>query len=531
MYPIFQQTEHYTVTEQLLPMSDGICLYTRCTVPTSAEKCPAVFIRTPYDAARKGIPCEIDRDVEAVFAANGYAVVRQHCRGSGDSEGFCLPYSEKERTDGLDTLERIRKMPFYNGEIFLWGGSYLASVHYLYLDAAPADIKGAVFAIQTDRMYFHKYRNGCCYDPVGNTNWYLDRIRRKYPEQDRSQVNKRPYLGIMPRVIGTDIPRFTDMQRNDQYNDFWKADHRTHFAENLKLPVLFLDGWYDFYLGGMCSMWQRLSDETRKKSAFLIGPWGHSTKTARNCPYPLPDGDIPVDYAVQWFESIRQKTQYPYAQTGKINYYSIGGGKWSVADTFSPTQQEKTLYFHKDLTLGAEPSLDNGHITYRYDPDHAPGCFRHNSLFPGHEPNSVPGVVTFLSEPLEAELSCYGPVRWHMTVSSDCDDTAFFFRVSFVEDGTSYNLTQVITSLSHIAPDCHAGMPVTIDLDTTPIAFTLKKGSRIRVDISSHSDIYVPHANIKGHWAEVTETKISHNTLHLKNAHITLPADPRVSPE
>ena len=286
MYPIIQETEHYTITEKLLPMSDGIRLYTRCTVPKSTAKCPTVFIRTPYDSPKNGTPCTIDKDVEAVFVSAGYAVVRQHYRGTGDSNGFCLPYSEKERSDGLDTLALIREMPFYNGEIFLWGGSYLASVHYLYLDTAPADIKGAVFAIQTDRMYFHKYRNGCVYDPVGNTNWYLDRIRRKYPAQDRSQVDKRPYINIMPRVIGTDIPRFADTMRNDHYNDFWKNDPRTHLIENLKLPVLWIDGWYDFYLGGMYTMWQRLPEKTKSKSAFLIGPWGHATQTAKNAPIP-----------------------------------------------------------------------------------------------------------------------------------------------------------------------------------------------------------------------------------------------------
>ena len=52
----------------------------------------------------------------------------------------------------------------------------------------------------------------------------------------------------------------------------------------------------------------------------------------------------------------------------------------------------------------------------------------------------------------------------------------------------------------------------------TPIAFTVKKGSKIRVDISSEGGIYVPHANVKGHWAEVTETKIANNTLLLKDS-------------
>ena len=520
MYPIFQELENCRITEQLLPVGDGTRLYTRTIVPRGAEKYPIVFIRTPYDTARNGVPYTQISDVEERYIRAGYAVVRQHCRGTGDSEGICIPYAN-ERADGLDALEQVRKLPFYNGEIFLWGESYLTSVHLLYLNTAPADVKGAVLAIQTDRMFFHKYRNGCCYDIVGNTNWYLDRLRRQYPDQDRSRIGERPYKDIMLRAVGENPPGYADMQRNDTYNDYWKQDPRTTLMENLKLPVLFLEGWYDFYLGGMFSMWQRFHPEGKARSAFVVGPWGHSTRTARNCPYPLPNGNIPEDSAVQWFDSIRRGTPYPYAETGKLTYYSLGSGSWYTEPQSQPAPEK--LYFGEGLKLTGTPLSRDLQITYRYDPDDAPGCFRHNGIFPGHQPNTVPGVITFLSEPADTDREYFGSVRWHMTVSSDCEDTAFFFRVSLVEEGVSYNLTQGITALSHIKPDYSAGMPVTVDLDTTPMAFTLKKGCRIRVDISSHSDIFLPHPTVRGHWAEVTEARVANNILHLKEAYIALP--------
>ena len=520
MYPIIQALDSCLITEQLLPMRDGVQLYTRTVVPKGDGKYPIVFIRTPYDTARKGVPCPPLSDGEAEFVNAGYAVVRQQCRGTADSEGICIPYVN-ERKDGLDTLAQIRKFPFYNGEIFLWGQSYLTSVHLLYLDTAPEDIKGAVLAIQTDRMYFHKYRNGCCYDVVGNANWYLDRLRRQYPQQDRSRLDERPYMDIMSRAVGKDVPAFTAMMQNNCYNDFWKNDPRTQLMENMKLPVLFLEGWYDFYLGGMFSMWQRMHPDGKSRSAFIVGPWGHSTRTARNCPYPLPNGNIPTDHAVQWFNSLRQNTPYPYAQTGKLTYYSLGSEDWYTESASQPASVK--FYFSEDRKLSQVPLAQDLRITYRYDPDDAPGCFRHNGIFPGHEPNSIPGVITFLSEPADTRCQFFGPIRWHMTLSSDCEDTAFFIRVSIVENGISYNLTQGITSLSYIAPDCRADMPIPVDLDTTPIAFTLKKGTRLRVDISSHSDIFAPHPNIKGNWAEISECKIANNTLHLKDAYIALP--------
>ena len=522
MYPIIQETEHYTITEQRFPMSDGVKLYTRITIPKCAKKCPTVFIRTPYTPASNGVPAPIDPNLELPYIRSGYGVVLQHCRGTGDSEGTCIPY--EERSDGLDTLALIRNLPFYNGEIYLVGQSYLSTVHLLYMDTAPADIKGAALAIQTDRMYFRNYRGGCCYD-FCNFSWWLRMMRRQFPNPKLDNALVRPYKDIMQRAVGEDVPAYTACLLNDTYTDFWKNDPRTHLMENWKIPLLLTEGWYDFYSDGMFSMWERLPEDTKAKSAFVVGPWGHATKIAKNCPYPLPDGDIPADFAVQWFNSIRQNKPYPYAETGKVNYYSIGGGKWDVSDFPQPAAGTKKLYFRKDHVLSDTACDRDERIAYVYDPEVRPGCFRHHGIFKAHAPNSVPGVISFLSVPVAEEQSFYGPIHWHMDVSSDCEDTAFFIRVYLMEDGESYNLTDTITSLSHLQPNYRPNDILTLDINTPPIGFTLKKGSSIRVDIASHSDIYVPHANVKGHWAEVTETKIANNTLHLKDAYIALPIE------
>jgi len=100
-------------------------------------------------------------------------------------------------------------------------------------------------------------------------------------------------------------------------------------------------------------------------------------------------------------------------------------------------------------------------------------------------------------------------------VRSDCEDTCFFMRVYLVENGESYNLTETLSTLRHVKKDYHPGETLTLDLLTTPISFTVKRGCALRVDVSSDSTIYSPHANVSGHWAEVTETRIAHNTLLL----------------
>jgi len=511
---MYNENETVRVTEIYVPMDDGVKLYTRVMVPSGVEKCPVVFIRTPYEKAHDGMPHSIQACAKNEYIQNGYAVVLQHCRGTGDSEGICIPYHH-EREDGLRTLEYIRRLPFYDRAIYLYGRSYLTTVHLSYLNTEPEDIKGALFEIQTDRMYFRNYRNGCC-ARFCNIDWWLSMMKRQYPEPKIEGSEIRPYKDIMKRLVGEDVPEFTDCLLHDEYDDFWISDPRTDVIDHLKFPVLFTEGWYDCYTDGMFSMWERLPEETKKTSAFVVGPWSHGTKVSERAEYPLPKGNIPDDYVVQWFNHIRDDKPYPYAECGKVNYYSVGGERW-YRDLYPCEESAQyRLYFNGDHSLSVQP-LIKGELSYRYDPEERLDYFKYykvfGDIFKANKAEDCESVVSFVSPPFEEEQCIYGRIRWHMKVKSDCEDTAFYIRIYFMEDGEAYNLTDTITSLSHIDKNYRAGEEMLIDLELPPMGFTVKKGNRIRVDIASDGNIYVPHSNTKDHWAEVTETKVATNTL------------------
>ncbi len=508
------------ITEKMLPMPDGVKLYTRIIEPCDGkEKHPIVFVRTPYGNVLTGTEADSTQYKIDLFIENGYAVVSQHCRGKIKSEGECTPYEERE--DGLATLEYIRKLPCYNGEIYIYGLSYLTTVHMTYLDTNPEDIKGAALDIQTDRMYFRNYRNGCCYNWC-NVNWWFGMLDRVYPDAKREGIFTRPYKDIMKRAIGEDYPPYTDMLLNDKYNEFWKNDPRTYSIDNLKIPVLLSEGWYDFYTEGMFSMWERLPQATREKSAFVVGPWGHDTKVGKNAQYPIENGELPADFVVEWFNSIRNGESFKYAEKGKVNYYSLGSGEWRVKDYPTTSESIKKLWFGAENKLSEIPLSTTGKITYEYNPEEPVACFEYLNVYEAKPMYSIPGVISFVSDAFTEETAFYGKVRWRMDVSSDCEDTAFFMRVYMVEDGKAYNITETITSLSNINPDYTPNERLTIDIETPPCAFTLKPGCAIRVDISSDGGKYVPHANVKGHWAEVEECRIANNTIYLDNAYIEL---------
>ncbi len=518
MYPIHTKNDFVSVTELYVPMDDGIRLYTRIALPKGKDKCPIVFIRTPYEKAHNTLAHDISLYETDEYIKHGYGVVLQHVRGRGDSEGKCIPYIERE--DGLCSLKFIRTLPCYNGEIYLYGRSYLTTVHLCYLNTRPPDIKGAVFDIQTDRMYFRNYRNGCCYD-FCKIDWWASMMKRTYPDYNLDGTLTMPYKDVAKRVFGEDVPQYTALLLNDTYNDFWKNDPRENVVDYIDFPVLFRDGWYDYYTEGMFDMWRRLRCDIKEKSAFVVGPWGHDTRVSDKAALPIKNGNLPADHIVDWFDSIREKRGYKYASCGKVTYHSVGGDKWESEIFPYESERKLRLYFSENRELSSKNT--DGEITYRYNPQNKNKCFEYGTIHQAAEAGIRDDIISFISEEVEEDCDFFGNIRWHMDVSTSCDDTAFFIRVHFIRDKKAYNLTETITTVLNANPDYKRGEKLTLDLLTPPIGFTLKKGDRIRVDISSNGSIYVPHSNLRCHWAKAPKTRIASNTIYMKNAFIEIP--------
>lgn len=113
-----------------------------------------------------------------------------------------------------------------------------------------------------------------------------------------------------------------------------------------------------------------------------------------------------------------------------------------------------------------------------------------------------------------------GSIHVNLSVLSDCEDTAFSAKIMEVmEDGKAYNIRTGITTLEYGASDkgayaCNEGTAADITIKMWDVAWKFKKGSRIRIDISS-SDFpqYAAHSNQKGCWAEIKENKIAHQKI------------------
>ena len=83
-----------TIKEFMLEQPDGVRLYTVLQLPEPEGKFPLIIVRTPYAAT------EVDLESLKTEDTHGYAILHQHCRGTGKIEGICIAY-QNERKDGL----------------------------------------------------------------------------------------------------------------------------------------------------------------------------------------------------------------------------------------------------------------------------------------------------------------------------------------------------------------------------------------------------------------------------------------------
>ena len=130
--------DDFTVREEMIPMRDGVKLYTLILTPKKTQgPLPILLERTPYDATRalgRSATNALAVTMGARYLGGGYIFVEQDIRGRFKSQGayamYRVPRGEfnrtttDETTDAWDTIEWLVKNVPNNGRVGVWGTSY-----------------------------------------------------------------------------------------------------------------------------------------------------------------------------------------------------------------------------------------------------------------------------------------------------------------------------------------------------------------------------------------------------------------------
>ena len=133
---LLQAAQPYEVTIEhaSAKMRDGVTLRADIYRPKADGQFPVLLQRTPYNKSG-----EVAFGLKA--AASGYVVIVQDVRGRYTSEGDFYTFRH-ESNDGYDTVEWAAALPYSNGKVGMWGGSYVGATQMLTAIAHPPHLAG-----------------------------------------------------------------------------------------------------------------------------------------------------------------------------------------------------------------------------------------------------------------------------------------------------------------------------------------------------------------------------------------------------
>ncbi len=506
--------------EKMLPSEDGVRLRTWFYFPEKMEgPYPTIAVRCCYV-----MQAELLELKAKAFNRKGFAFVIQWCRGTGDSEGEWVP-NVNERADGLSFMNALNE-DLRVKSIGYWGDSYLALTGWCMADAVPNKVKTMYLGVYGCFRHTSAYKDGLFRQDI-LTDWAMANAGTEVSADYIESAKYRPQIEVDEKLWGIKLPWYRDwITHTDEDDPYWDEGFWGELKEipkKVNIPVYMKEGWYDHHLGSAIRTWEVIPENIRKQSVFEIGPWNHSYMPCIDHQSVVNLKDESMSSPLLWFDKLLRGDAKP---EGMIKLYRIGEDKWDILNDFPKEDISGTiLYLNSDgkKCLSWELPKNEGKSEFIYDPDDplfskgAESTFHSMTENGSHlqpEADYRSDVVSFISAPLDKDMHICGKICVKLCVSSDAEDTAFFVKISEVyEDGKAYNVRGTITTLAYRngTPRRATYIPgekVMIELKTWDIDWCFKKGSKIRLDISS-SDFpqYSVHSNYPGIWSVQEKTK------------------------
>lgn len=519
----------FTKTTYMVPMRDGVSLETFVYMPKpdenvdAPEKWPVILQRTCYPLWDKSMQVHGE-----MIAKRGYVFIYQYCRGQHGSEGEWKP-NIYERNDGIDTIDWICSQP-WAGRIGVWGRSYGALVGWAMADAVEGKVASMFLGVYGTDRFASAYQKGSFRHDV-LTAWTMENAGYPITADYLESCKYRPQVNVDEAMWGGRIDWYRDYILNQNItDDYWQSGWWKELREipaKVHIPLYVISGWYDHHHGSSMLTWKRLNPEAKAHSWLEVTGLDHiGFKCLED---RKTDNDIKdeIKKMFKWFKLTLVEGKLPEK---KATFYEINTDSWHEFDDIDAADVENQSYFlnveKSQKTLTSAKPQNPASVSYIYDPEnpvmtHGAESLLHTRNEVGSlkqpEPDYRDDVLSFVSEPLEKDISIFGKIKVNLWVKSDCEDTAFTAKLMEVRpDGTTYNIRSSITTIAADVKDGNytPNTPVQVEIDMWEIFCHVSAGCRLRLDISS-SDFpqYSIHSNFKGPWALQEKTKKAHQTI------------------
>ena len=516
-----------------VPMRDGIALLTDHYAPQGTTARGTVLVRTPYG---RGLPMSLLYG--RMFAARGYHVLIQSCRGTGGSPGDFRPVAQ-EVDDAQDAAAWLRAQDWFNGRLATLGGSYLGWSQWALMLDPPPELCAAVVIVGPHDFGRAAYGSGAFLlrDLFGWSASVLAQSQRN-PVRALAQaaasgrrvnaaVNRLPLTEAADAAGGGRAPWLREwIAHTDLSDPFWAPYSADKALQRTETPTLLIGGWQDLFLDQTLEQY-RVLRERGVQVALTIGPWTHLDSALR------ASAVINAE-ALAWFDTHLSRepgADGEAAETrARVRAFITGADTWRDLPAWPPPTTERSYRLHTDATLSdldAGPS-GAGTVAFVYDPaDPTPAIGgRTMSAHAGVQDNSAledrPDVTAFTGAPLRGTMEIAGRPVVRLTITTDHPHNDVFVRLCDVDQrGRSRNVCDAYLRLD---PERLTDVPTTATLELDACAHRFAAGHRLRLLIAGACHPRFARNLGTGEPAESgTRVQPSQYRVHCPDSSITLP--------
>lgn len=469
--------EHYTKIERLIPMRDGVKLFTSIYIPKNTrEKFPFLINRTPYTVAPYGEDkFKASLGNYPAIMREGFIFVYQDVRGKWMSEGefddvrphIASKTNRKdtdESTDTYDTIDwLIRNIPNNNGKAGIYGISYPG----FYATASLPDAHPALKAVSpqapvTDWFIgddFH--HNGVLFlqDAFSfMASFGVPRPKPLIPDPSRKSLvlpvrdSYRFFLeggtvkNLKEKYFKDSIRFWNNLFDHPNLDTFWRARNIQTHLKNVRPAVLVVGSAFDAEDAyGTFATYKSIEKQNPKAiNNLIIGPWYHGG-WVRSDGSSLGDihfGQQTSKYYQENFELpffkyyLKNKGTYKPAEA---TVFLTGSNQWKKFNTWPPADvQTKSLYLQANGKLSFQkPQTQNSWDEYVSDPSkpvpYQAGVQQRRSreymIDDQRFAAQRPDVMVYQTDVLTEDLTLTGPLLANLVVSTSGTDADYVVKL------------------------------------------------------------------------------------------------------
>ncbi len=483
--------ENYYKIEKMVPMRDGISLFTAFYIPKSTtEKHPILMTRTPYSCRPYGVDNFNSRLYQSYwlnYLKEGYIIAIQDVRGKYMSEGvfedvrpFNANKKNKEFDEASDTYDAIEWMinnlPENNKRVGAFGISYPG----FYATMAALSGHMALKAVSpqapvTDWFQGDDFHHNGALMLMDGFNFYTGFGKpRPKPTTESSPGFRVPsmdnydfYLKTgavknFTKIMGDSIAFWKDLMAHPNYDDWWKARNARNFVTNIKPAMLVVGGLFDAEdCFGAWNLYKAIEAKNpQTDNRLVMGPWFHGGWGGRG------DGTFlgNVRFGSKTAEYYQKNIEIPFfnfylklkgtvRDIAEANIFFSGANEWKSLKTWPPQNLETKIALltpNNGLLISAPMKSiagsvewrntdknNSGYSEYISDPAHPvpytedvhKGRTREYMTDDQRFASRRPDVLTFTSPVLTDDLTLAGPLVADLMVSLSTTDADFVVKL------------------------------------------------------------------------------------------------------